>query len=122
MDFEKYLDKAIELANKAVEQHGQQAWDAVLLVTRTNAVQELVIGVVCLAVIINYLLWLKSSIVRVNTGKDTEVDILRCTLQGVASLFCLLGVAMTILNTWTWVALFKPELYLAKQALETIIK
>lgn len=122
MDFEKYLDKAIEIGSKAVEQHGQQAWDIVLFITRINAVQELVIGFVCLAIVINYLMWLKSSIVKFTTGKETVADFIRCTLQGMVSFVCLIAVIATLLNTWTWVALFKPELYIAMQALDAVIK
>lgn len=119
MDFEKYLDKAIELGNKAVEQHGQQAWDTVLFITQLEAVSCLVLAFFSLLNTISFAVYVKKTY---KMWYEKESLVVVAFTWGCTALVTTLIFLIVTLNVWTWVALLKPELYLAKQALDAVIK
>lgn len=120
MDFEKYLDKALELGNKAVSEHGQQAWDTALLLVRIEAAQNCVFALALL--IGGVLLFLKSYIGFWDWLSKWEEDTVPFRVFGllISTPMCIIGLIMT-LHIWKWIGLFYPELYLAKLAIDKVL-
>lgn len=121
MDFEKYLDKAIELGTNAVNQHGQQAWDTILWLQRLSSIQMLLIAFI--GIIFLYASYFFGKKTRVTYEEDygsgfVPAYAIASGVCGVIGAIC----ATEFLNVWNWVGLFYPELALAKQALDAVMK
>lgn len=120
MDFEKYIDKALELGSKAVSEHGAQAWETTLWIARISVIQDLLLCVFFMIAIILYWNPVRKKVVAW-CEEDTEIMTPFYTVGGLASTAASIITLCILLNIWTWIGLFYPELYLAKLALEKVL-
>ncbi len=116
------MDKLAETLNQFAEKYGPTVSETVLAATRVSAYQTLtnaalgaVVGL--LLAILAYYAWRKTKALN-----DDDND--ACVLVGVVALAATIGSAMCFLisaivlaSPWTWAALSRPELLLAKKAL-----
>ena len=124
MDFEKYLDKALELGSQAVNQHGQQAWEMTLWLVRVQAMQHFLIAIIGLILLRvayrNLPVWwgeMDKSYDNFNEGLLVRSGVLGWggLIAGTPAFF------VPVLYIWNWVGLFYPELYLAKMAMDKVL-
>lgn len=122
MDFTQYLDKALELGAKAVNEHGQQAWETTLWIVRISTLQDLVVAIV--GVIVALLFWfpIRKRVVSWADRTNNDELIFPFVIFGGGAATIFGGIGLVILfNVWTWIGIFYPELYLAKMALEKVL-
>ena len=122
------FEAASNIISHAVDAYGPQAVDAVLWVVRVDAIQYLVLGWVM------FLMFL-TSVIFVWTGFSNRYWLERWDEMGEGRMFVtfILGVITLggsiilgvnsiprITNVWEYTAVAKPELYLAKQAVDIV--
>lgn len=119
MDFEKYLDKALEIGTKAVTEQGQQAWEMTLALIRLDAFRG------CLAFI--FFVTLGVYITRKSyigfqewwDEWDENSPPMRILGLGLGGLLTFIGLLQ--FSFWKWIGLFYPEILLAKLALDKVL-
>lgn len=122
------FEAASNIISHAVDTYGPQAVDAVLWVVRVDAIQYLVLGWVM------FLMFL-TSVIFVWTGFSNRKWLERWDKMGEGRTFVtfILGVITLVVtfilgvnsipritNVWEYTAVAKPELYLAKQAVDIV--
>lgn len=111
------FEAASNIISHAVDTYGPQAVDAVLWVVRVDAIQYLVLGWVM------FLMFL-TSVIFVWTGFSNRKWLERWDEMGEGRTLVtfILGVNSIprITNVWEYTAVAKPELYLAKQAVDIV--
>ena len=128
---DKTLETASTLASQlfsgvesVVNKYGATVVDTVLWVTRVEAINQLGQGFIALLVLgILYKIW-KGAFKFYDDWEDHylgPVVIGGCATL-VVGLAALIFVIVNLLNIWLYVAVAKPELYLAKKAIDKVLE
>lgn len=109
-----------------VVKYGPDVVDMTFWVVRINALQDLVIGFFFLvAAIVSWKLMLylhKGGREADENSNDSAPYFFGMCGSAIAfGVSCLISI-ITLLHMWSWIALVKPELYLAKQAYDTVFE
>jgi hypothetical protein len=135
------MDKSLEVAakladtlftsvSKLVESWGPQAVDLVLWVVRIDAISDIFVGVVFLSFIIGSIFLIpyfyKKYSEAERAGRKYEGKLILCGLmiggQIIVNFIAVIVICFTLLNFWNYVAVVKPELYLAKKVMDKAIE
>jgi hypothetical protein len=131
------MDKTLETASTLASQlftgvesiankYGPTVVDTVLWVTRVEAINRLISGVLAVIVmVVVFKLWLKLW-KWASTADQDDMDVGICQFLGtiISIVIGIVGVVViccTLLNVWVYIALVKPELYIAKQTIDKVI-
>ena len=135
------MDKTMETASNlatqlfsgvenVVNKYGQTVVDTVLWVTRMDALSTLFEGVVGLILLITSVLvmkWLLTNAKRWfdEDDGDPTITTVSCVIGVILSVVSILVNTVVVFShlfsMWTYVAVFKPELYLAKKAIDATL-
>ena len=110
--------KAVELLTK-LEQLAPEAMDTMIEVLRITAVSNIVmavIGILASIFIISKMRDIFKIYEEIPSKYDAFVDIGLAIGGGTAVILMVIG-AFTLFNPWTYIALYNPELVLARQML-----
>jgi len=130
---EKTLELAVNLsqqlfsaASSVVSQYGEDAVNLALWVVRVNALSELMYGVGALITAViswKIFVWAKVGVMQEDNSCEAEFGFMAsCIASFIGILVSGLVVFLTFLNIWLYIAVVKPELYLAKQAIDVVLK
>ena len=120
------FEAASNIITKGVELYGKDAVNAVLWVVRIDAIQHLVIAWVLTIITLSFFKWEWGGFMK----REWHKKIIAWSYDGIV--YLPLGICNVILililyfnssqvlNVWNYVAVAKPELYLAKQAVEVV--
>lgn len=122
MDYSKLMEQAAAYTQKFVDAAmpvAQKAYEIGLLTIQIDALQSIVLSIV--GFIWCYVFY---KLVKISIKKDwtSEVAIPMYVLGGLSTVGTTICSVVTFFNIWIWVALFKPELWLAKQAIEKVLE
>lgn len=134
MDTKSTEDRALDLIERGVEAvaskvtalaeaHGDAAWDLILGITRLEGLSELMPGFVALLFLAVALpIFVRTTKVEsARNWNDFDGNSLAFMVSmGVSAISSLIAL-VEIPNTWAWVAIFNPELALAKKALDVVV-
>jgi ABC-type proline/glycine betaine transport system permease subunit len=118
------FEAASNIISKAIEQYGQAAIDAVLWVVRIDAAQQLITAILAfllLAIFGLVLIFKTKSWFKSLNDMDSGLGVVLIIPYGIFIGFIAYTLNTkydTITNVWLYTALFKPELYLTKQAID----
>jgi hypothetical protein len=116
---EKFVNAAVPVAKKAYE--------IGLLTIQIDAVQQLVLSLICALAILGIVLGFKKIWKWDIHGKHdyNYPEGLPSTISGLIGSITIGGLAIqaiNLFNVWLWVKLFHPDLWLAKQAIEKVLE
>lgn len=120
------FEAASNILTTAVDKYGQTVVDAVLWVVRVDAIQILVTWwlTVLFALGVIYFMW--TGFTRRNWQQrisDCGGEVILHFPVVAATVACVVVLShgfYQVTNVWTYTAVFKPELYLAKQAVDVV--
>lgn len=120
------FEAASNILTTAVDKYGQSVVDAVLWVVRVDAIQILVTWWLAIFFVFGVFYYMWTGFSRRNwQGRISDCGgevILHFPVVIVSIVGCVIlmhGFAH-VTNVWTYTAVFKPELYLAKQAVDVV--
>lgn len=120
------LEQSAMFAKEFIEKHGPQAWDTVLWVYTISGIHNLIVGIT--SIIAAYIGYRCSRTFFAKAATYNEYDDGRLG-YGLATGFtaCVttvfIGMAVVyLLNVWTYVAVFKPELAVARDVFNKVTK
>lgn len=120
------FEAASNIITTAVEKYGQSVVDAVLWVVRIDALQVLVTAWIMLLVVFAVGYFIVTGFTRRKWDERAESSGAAGPLFiGIVG-YCIIGLFVvinhfsTVTNVWLYTAIAKPELYLAKQAVDMV--
>lgn len=121
------FDAASNLLKHSIEQYGPAALDAVLWVVRINGIQELVYGLIYTIIPLTVIYLVNLSKTRMNLWSwihETEGgSIVGALIATIISMLVMFMAGLPrITDTWNYVAVVKPEIYLVKKAIDAVEK
>lgn len=122
MDYSKLMEQAAAYTQKFVDAAmpvAQKAYEIGLLTIQIDALQSIVLSIVGFIWCYVFYKLVKTSI-RNNWAPEIAVPMY--VLGGLVTIGSTASSVVTFFNIWLWVALFKPELWLAKQAIEKVLE
>ena len=120
------FEAASNILTTAVEKYGQSVVDAVLWVVRIDALQLLVSAWGMVAVTFGVLYFITTGFTRrdwhnrIENGGSDGFLYIPVVMAFVAAIIIAMAQVSTITNVWLYTAIAKPELYLAKQAVDIV--
>lgn len=120
------FEAASNILTTAVEKYGQSVVDAVLWVVRIDALQVLVTAWILVLMVVAMGYFIATGFTRRNWDERAVrhsleaplfIGILTYTIIG---LITMINYFPTVTNVWLYTAVAKPELYLAKQAVDMV--
>ena len=122
------FEAASNILTTAVDKYGQQVVDAVLWVVRIDAIQSLVTWWIIFSCSVGFIYWVVTGFTKRKWWEqlDDVADQGGGMMGGFLVIGCIISGVMTfvsashITDVWTYTAVAKPELYLAKQAVDIV--
>lgn len=121
------FEAASNILTTAVDKYGQNAVDAVLWVVRVDAIQTLVTWWLWFFLAIGFAYWMWTGFSRRNWnnrinsfGADSGPVVFGVCVGTVSTIAVLWFAIGNITDVWLYTAVAKPELYLAKQAVDIV--
>ncbi len=126
-----YLDKGLAFAQEFIAKHGVEAWDMVLWLYRLRIIENLVMVAIfaggILYLTVRFRTWLHSD------PEDADYYVKKrdwsmpeygapMGISWFISLICIAVIASHFLNPWTYVGLVKPELAIARDVFNRVVK
>lgn len=144
MDYTKYIDQGILVAQEFIKANGQTAWDTVLLLVSLSAYKELAwgfVGLIAFVILLYYsiintkrmfrMIEIEEEYCNTSMNSTQKREKLKAEnlhfMQIVMMVFQVFGLIATflmstnLLTMWVWIQAFYPELWLAKQAVEKVL-
>ena len=131
------MDKTLEMASTlarevfsgvsgVVVKYGPDVVDMTFWVVRINALQDLVIGFFFVITAIVSWKMMRNMYKRGHEAEDKNDDASpyffgMCASAIALAVSCLVS-SLILLSVWSWIAIAKPELYLAKKAYDTVFQ
>lgn len=120
------FEAASNIISHAVEQYGPSAVDAVLWVVRVDALQILITWWLAVFMVFGVFYYMWTGFSRRNwqerissCGGDIILHVPVAAVAVIGLIF-LVNAFPRVTNVWTYTAVVKPELYLAKQAVDIV--
>jgi hypothetical protein len=120
------FEAASNIVSEAVTKYGQSVVDAVLWVVRIDALQTLVTAWMFVGICVGIMYFITTGFTRrnwssriENGGSDGLLYVPIVVAYGVALIIATLQLH-TVSNIWLYTGVVKPELYLAKQAVDIV--
>lgn len=120
------FEAASNILTTAVEKYGQSVVDAVLWVVRIDALQTLVTAWMFVGICIGIMYFITTGFTKrkwstriENGGSDGLLYVPIVVAYGIALIVATLQLH-TVSNIWLYTGVVKPELYLAKQAVDIV--
>lgn len=122
------MDKLLELLGTKAEQYlnaleeiskqfAPEAVEAAILVVQLNAINELIFSAVSVLYAWLFMKYCSQKVINAWREMGSEGWAIGGAVAGFVGFVLLICSLVTILNVWTWVALFNPKLYIARQIL-----
>ena len=124
------FEASANILSNAIDQYGPTTIEGIMWIVRIDALQVLVNGWFWLFMVVGSWWWFVTGIIRrdwidrLETTIGNESSCLLLILGGILSVVTVaafLSKIIIITNIWLYVALVKPELYVAKQAVDVVI-
>ena len=123
------FEAASNIVNKAIEQYGQSAIDAILWVVRIDAMQTLLLGwLMFIAMIVVPIVMYKKVIhpIYIDETKNCSSEMTGTAITSLITagfvIIMFLSSFWKVTDVWLYTAVAKPELYLVKQVVDVVKK
>jgi hypothetical protein len=118
------IEEVAAAAKDAVTEYGPEAWEVALWVVRVDAIGEIIVGLfLALLIVVIWCAVVRDNLKALNAGNNKKfewrIKMVACGGFGIA--VCGAAFAVKMLNVWVYVAIFAPELWLAKKAISAVL-
>ena len=135
---ERGVEAVAEQIAELAATYGELAWETTLTIVRIDAAQSLLVGVILAAMAVAAIFWVVAPLgknFRAALRAEPDDDYysmarrtdavfgygIGCGVSCVPTAFMSIAAFNRLFDVWNWVALFAPELYLAKRALDAVV-
>lgn len=116
------IEEVAAAAKDAVTEYGPEAWEVALWVVRVDAIGEIIVGLfLALLIVVTWCGAVRNSVEALKDDDAPPWHIMIVTVGGFGIAVCGICSAMKLLNVWAYAAIFAPELWLAKKAIDAVL-
>jgi hypothetical protein len=125
MEFKENLDLVVDYTKKFIDTVtpvAKQAYEIGLMTLQIDAAQSLILGAISVAFLVFFIRKMNGKYKSEDDLFDDPMAPFYVVGGGILGVASIVGAFTTILNVWVWVKLIRPELWLAHQAIEKLLK